>query len=105
MTLEFRPNCEWCDRDLPPIATDAMICSYECTYCAHCVETVLHNVCATCGGGLVPRPIRPSQAHRPDLRLGRDHHPAGTTRKRSRWSPEEVDDLSRKLREVPPEAR
>ena len=62
--LELRPNCEWCDRDLPPDSEDARICSYECTYCADCVENVLHNVCATCGGGLVPRPIRPRHAHR-----------------------------------------
>ena len=39
--LELRPNCEWCDRDLPPDALDAMICTYECTFCADCVETVM----------------------------------------------------------------
>jgi len=48
--LELRPNCEWCDCDLPAASTEAMICSYECTYCAECVEVVLRNVCPTCGG-------------------------------------------------------
>ena len=57
--LELRPNCELCDKDLPPDSVEARICSYECTYCADCVETVLFNVCATCGGGLSARPIRP----------------------------------------------
>lgn len=57
--LELRPNCEHCDRDLPPNAIDAMICTFECTFCVNCVDTVLHNVCPNCGGGLVRRPIRP----------------------------------------------
>ncbi|WP_456653119.1 DUF1272 domain-containing protein [Bradyrhizobium lupini] len=59
MALQLRPNCEYCDRDLPPNATDARICSYECTFCADCVETKLANVCPNCGGGFAPRPIRP----------------------------------------------
>ena len=59
MALQLRPNCEYCDKDLPPNSTDARICSYECTFCADCVETKLHNVCPNCGGGFVPRPIRP----------------------------------------------
>ncbi len=44
---------------LPPDSTRAMICSFECTFCRDCVETVLANVCPNCGGGLCPRPIRP----------------------------------------------
>ena len=58
--LEIRPNCECCDRDLPPDAADARICSFECTFCAACVETVLGGVCPNCGGEFVPRPIRPA---------------------------------------------
>ena len=58
--LELRPNCECCDRDLPPDATDARICSYECTFCAGCVDGVLRGICPNCGGTLVPRPIRPA---------------------------------------------
>src|SRR5256885_17048086 len=59
MALQLRPNCEYCDKDLPPSAKDARICSYECTFCADCVETKLGNVCPNCGGGFAPRPIRP----------------------------------------------
>ena len=103
--LEVRPNCEWCNKDLPPDAADARICSYECTYCADCVETVLHNVCATCGGGLVPRPIRPKHAHRETPKLGLSNQPASTTRKTSRWTRAEVDEISLRLRDIPPEAR
>ena len=67
MALQLRPNCECCDKDLPPSATDARICSYECTFCADCVETKLFNVCPNCGGGFVPRPIRPAKEWRPGM--------------------------------------
>ncbi|MEL6573846.1 MAG: DUF1272 domain-containing protein [Pseudomonadota bacterium] len=103
--LELRPNCEWCDKDLPPAAPDAMICTYECTYCADCVEKVLHNVCATCGGGFAPRPIRPRQSYRPSKSLGLGHHPASTVRINSQWHKEEVDAQSTMLRDVPPSER
>lgn len=58
--LELRPNCEWCDVDLPPESTAARICSFECTYCAECAEHSLDNRCPNCGGELVRRPIRPA---------------------------------------------
>jgi hypothetical protein len=51
MALELRPNCECCDRDLPPASTLARICTFECTFCADCVDNVLFNVCPNCGGG------------------------------------------------------
>jgi uncharacterized protein len=60
LMLELRPGCECCDRDLPPSSGDARICTYECTFCAHCAETILRGVCPNCGGNLVPRPIRPA---------------------------------------------
>ncbi|MGX5719760.1 DUF1272 domain-containing protein [Shinella zoogloeoides] len=58
--LEIRPNCECCDRDLPPESREAMICTFECTFCADCVAGVLGGVCPNCGGEFVPRPIRPA---------------------------------------------
>jgi uncharacterized protein len=58
--LEMRTTCEECGRALPPDSTDAMICSYECTFCQMCVETVLANVCPNCGGGFERRPTRQS---------------------------------------------
>jgi hypothetical protein len=58
--LELRPNCECCDRDLPADSADAVICSYECTFCAVCAEHVLHGICPNCGGNLMRRPIRPA---------------------------------------------
>ena len=57
--LKLKPNCEHCGKDLAPAAEDARICSFECTFCADCVATVLFNVCPNCGGGLMPRPVRP----------------------------------------------
>ncbi|HEY4041644.1 MAG TPA: DUF1272 domain-containing protein [Rhodopila sp.] len=57
--LELRPNCECCDRDLPPASLEARICSYECTFCADCAETRLQGICPNCGGELVRRPVRP----------------------------------------------
>ena len=70
--LELRPNCECCDRDLPPDAPDARICTFECTFCATCADEVLGGTCPNCGGELVRRPIRPAAA------LAR--HPASTRR-------------------------
>jgi hypothetical protein len=58
--LELRPNCECCDRDLPPESPDAMICTYECTWCRDCVDNVLRGVCPNCGGNLERRPVRPA---------------------------------------------
>tara|TARA_R110000772_G_scaffold156518_5_gene267654 strand:- start:98 stop:364 length:267 start_codon:yes stop_codon:yes gene_type:complete len=57
--LEIRPSCEHCDKDLTFDAKDAMICTFECTFCADCVENVLAEVCPNCGGNFTPRPIRP----------------------------------------------
>lgn len=59
--LELRPTCENCNRPLPPEVRDAMICSFECTFCADCVEKILLNVCPNCGGGFERRPVRPVQ--------------------------------------------
>ena len=59
--LELRPTCEHCNTALPPASLQARICSFECTFCATCADTVLGNVCPNCGGNLVPRPIRPTQ--------------------------------------------
>jgi len=54
--LELRPTCENCNKIL---TDDAMICTFECTFCEECVENILHNVCPNCGGGFVKRPTRP----------------------------------------------
>ena len=56
--LEMRPGCECCDVDLPPGSADARICSFECTFCARCVEAHLDGICPNCGGSLVARPPR-----------------------------------------------
>jgi uncharacterized protein len=58
--LELRPNCECCDKDLLPDALDAMICTFECTFCATCAENVLGGVCPNCGGDFTRRPVRPA---------------------------------------------
>jgi uncharacterized protein len=74
--LELRPTCENCNKALPPHSTEAMICSFECTFCHSCVAEVLNNVCPNCGGGLVPRPVRPANNLRNDNYLGA--YPAST---------------------------
>jgi hypothetical protein len=71
--LELRGHCECCGKDLPPDATDALICSFECTFCADCARTRLDDRCPNCGGNLVARPIRPSAL------LAK--YPASTTRR------------------------
>jgi len=58
--LELRPNCECCDKDLPPDSGEALICSFECTFCAACSSEFLAGICPNCRGALVARPIRPA---------------------------------------------
>ena len=70
--LELRPSCEHCNKDLPPAAPDARICSYECTFCSDCVEGVLANVCPNCGGGFEKRPVRPARNWNNNNYLGND---------------------------------
>jgi hypothetical protein len=71
--LELRPNCECCNADLPPESNEAMICSFECTFCRNCADGALKGRCPNCGGNFVPRPIRPGAL------LAK--YPASTTRK------------------------
>jgi hypothetical protein len=72
MPLAIRPNCECCDRDLPNGDQLARICTFECTFCADCVDERLGGVCPNCGGDLVLRPTRPvAMLHR---------HPVSTER-------------------------
>jgi uncharacterized protein len=103
MALELRPNCEYCDKDLPPAATDARICTYECTFCADCVERHLTNVCPNCGGGFMPRPIRPAREWRLGLSLAK--RPASTKRVGLSYSREAVAEFARELASIPPERR
>jgi hypothetical protein len=70
--LQMRPGCEHCDRELPPGAAGAWICSFECTFCTDCVEDRLGGTCPNCGGELLRRPTRVGDA------LAR--HPASTLR-------------------------
>ena len=60
--LELRPNCECCDKDLPPESEEAVICTFECTFCSSCASNILKGKCPNCGGNFVPRPIRPVEA-------------------------------------------
>jgi uncharacterized protein len=76
--LTLRPNCECCNVDLPPESLQARICTYECTFCADCVEQRLRNVCPNCGGEFVRRPRRTAvklAKHPPSTE--RVHKPAG----------------------------
>jgi hypothetical protein len=103
MALELRPNCEYCDKDLPSNATDARICSYEFTFCAACVDAVLSNVCPNCGGGFEPRPIRPAHAWRSGLSLA--ERPASTQRVCLSYPPAEIAAFVRELAAIQPHDR
>ena len=103
MALELRPNCEFCDRDLPPDAGDAMICTYECTFCATCVAEVLYNVCPNCGGGFAPRPIRPRGEYVKGLSLAT--RPGATERVHMSKTEAWMRALSERLRDVAPQDR
>jgi uncharacterized protein len=103
MALQLRPNCEYCDKDLPPNATEAMICSYECTFCADCVQHKLFNVCPNCGGGFAPRPIRPSQEWRAGVCVVKQA--PSEKRVHLKYSHEDIAAHSARLRDVPPGER
>jgi hypothetical protein len=103
MALELRPNCEYCDRDLPPASPLARICSYECTFCADCVDNVLHNVCPNCGGGFAPRPIRPATEWRPGVSLAK--RPPSSKRVHLSYSRGEIATHAMRIRDVPAEQR
>ena len=101
--LEIRPNCECCDRDLLPDSTQAMICTYECTFCKQCVNNILENVCPNCGGGFTPRPIRPKVARRVGLSI--EHHPASSKRVQTKYSVAELKAFASTAKKIKPEDR
>jgi hypothetical protein len=80
--LALRPNCECCDKDLPPAAADAMICSFECTFCRDCAETRLNGRCPNCGSNLAARPIRPAENWR---NIPRRRRGCSSRRAAGRW--------------------
>ena len=103
MALELRPNCELCDRDLPPDSLRARICTFECTFCAECVDVTLKNVCPNCGGGFTPRPVRPKHAWRPGLCVAT--RPPSGQRIHTKYSVAEIEAFSARVKDTPPEER
>jgi uncharacterized protein len=101
--LELRPTCEHCNKALPPDSPEARICSYECTFCADCVERVLGNVCPNCGGGFTARPIRPAKNWNGNNFLGKD--PASTVPKHRPVDPTAHARFAAAIRDIPPEKR
>ena len=101
--LELRPTCEHCNKALPADSREARICSYECTFCAECVETRLQNVCPNCGGGFAPRPIRPARNWKGDNFLGKD--PASTVVKHRPIDPVAHARFVATIESVPPHER
>lgn len=101
--LELRPNCELCDRDLPPESTEACICSYECTFCSDCVSGRLENVCPNCGGGFSPRPVRPRTARRSEVSLVQ--HPASTRRVHTSYSVDQIRNFAATVKHIAAEQR
>ena len=101
--LEIRPNCEACDKDLPPDSTEANICTYECTFCISCVENLLKNVCPNCGGGFSPRPIRPKMDRRAGTSLV--HQPASVIRVHRKYSLDDIAAFSDAIKHIEPENR
>ena len=101
--LELRPNCEYCDKDLPPDSTEACICTYECTFCSSCVENILNNVCPNCGGGFAKRPIRPKKQHRDGVSM--ENFPALTCRIHTQYDLHQIRQFVAKVEQIPPECR
>ena len=103
MALQLRPNCEYCDKDLPPSALDARICSYECTFCADCADSKLNNVCPNCGGGFERRPSRPAKEWRPGVSTAKQV--PSDKRVHLKYSLEDCAAHSARLKDVAPQDR
>src|SRR2546430_16147116 len=101
--LELRPTCEHCNKALPPASLEARICSYECTFCATCVDELLGNVCPNCGGNFTARPIRPAQDRKGDNYLGKG--PASTKVKHRPVDPAAHARFAQALRTITPQQR
>lgn len=101
--LTLKPNCELCDLDLPANALNALICSYECTFCEHCVTKVLENVCPNCGGEFTRRPIRPLIAHRKGVSL--EHNPGSAVRVHSQYSKIEIRAFAQAIKSIQADLR
>lgn len=101
--LELRPNCENCNKSLPPDSLEARICSYECTFCVACAENLLENVCPNCGGGFCSRPIRPKNNWKGDNYLGKD--PASTQPKHRPVDFKAHEIFSAAIKAIPPNKR
>ncbi len=101
--LKLKPTCEHCDKALPANSSEAMICSFECTFCCDCVETILFNVCPNCGGGFVPRPIRPQQEWFEGVSLAQ--YPATTEKVFKPVDPEAHRAVIEAIKNIKPENR
>jgi hypothetical protein len=100
--LELRPTCENCNKALPPESTDAMICTFECTFCRSCVESVLNNVCANCGGGFpraraAGKQLEGRQLHR---RVSAQHEGEAPA-----VDPRAHAEFAARIKDIPPEKR
>ncbi|QMU65228.1 MAG: DUF1272 domain-containing protein [Flavobacteriaceae bacterium] len=95
--LEIRPNCEHCGKGLPNTSTEAMICSFECTYCKDCAIGIFENVCPSCTGNFVERPIRPGKML--------EKYPASKKRILNRKNVEKVKLITEQFKRILPEKR
>lgn len=101
--LELRPTCEHCNVPLPPASREAMICTFECTFCRTCVERVLENVCPNCGGGFSPRPWRPTRDWNGGNHLG--VYPASTVVRHRPVDPVAHRRFAAAIKGIPPDRR
>ena len=95
--LEIRPCCEHCGKDLPGNSTEAMICTFECTYCAECATAIFENVCPNCGGNFEKRSIRPGRYN--------DKYPTKTERLHKPKDLSEAKLNTEKYKNISPEDR
>lgn len=101
--LELRPTCENCNTALPANSTEAMICTFECTFCRSCVQSILDNVCPNCGGGFCPRPIRPQYDWKCGDYLGK--YPASAIVTHRPVNPVVHQRFAEPIRSIPPKLR
>lgn len=101
--LDIKPNCELCNKNLAANSTEAFICTYECTFCRDCVNSILNNVCPNCGGNLCSRPIRPSKEYRAGVSL--IQQPSSDKRVNTSYSEQEIQDFVKPIKHISPDKR
>lgn len=96
------PYANTAAKTCPNDSDEAMICSFECTFCVSCVKDILKNVCPNCGGGFEKRPTRPVRCFTSNCL---ERYPATRLQKHQPVNPEVLKKMQQEFFLVDPRKR